>query len=160
MKQKYILSRDAENSLIVKEYAELETGIFSLLCEENFTSETVEAAIEAGKEFLVNALRTHNMYPPAGFAEPIADAVISLFKDGEDRRELLFDDMDFISREQDLSASYESDEDSADLIDDLLDDDVEEDAYTDDDLDGLDEKDKKGSIIKLADDDGGVDIDI
>ncbi|TWI68507.1 hypothetical protein LZ24_02477 [Desulfobotulus alkaliphilus] len=159
MKQKYILSRDADNSLIVKEYAELETGIFSLLCEENFTSETVEAAMEAGKEFLVNALRTHNMYPPAGFAEPIADAVIALFKEGEDRRELLFDDMDFISREQDVAATYESDEDSADLIDDLLEEEIEEDAYTEDGLDGLDEKDKKGSI-KLADDDGGVDIDI
>ncbi|MCW7753104.1 hypothetical protein OOT00_03790 [Desulfobotulus sp. H1] len=159
MKQKYLLSKDTENGLTVKEYAELETGIFSLLCEENFTAETIEMAIADGKEALMGALRTHNMYPPAGFAEPISDAVIALFAGGEERKELLFDDMDFISQEQNIAASYESDDDSSDLIDDLLEDDLDADAYNEDDLDELDESDKKGSI-KLADDEGGVDIDI
>ncbi|MDY0164521.1 hypothetical protein [Desulfobotulus sp.] len=158
MKQKYLLSRDAENALIIKEYAELEVGIFSLLCEEKFTAETLEVAMAAGKEALISALRTHNMYPPVGFAEPLADAVRALFKEGEERKELFFDDMDFISREQDVVASFDGEEEASDLIDDLLEDDIEEDVYNEDDFEELDDKDK-GSI-KLAEDDGGVDIDI
>lgn len=158
MKQKYLLLRDAENALTIKEYAELETGIFSLLCEEAFTAELVTSAMAAGKEALIATLRTHNMYPPAGFAEPLAETVISLFKGGEERRELVFDDMDFISREEAVPVSFEKEEEASDLIDDLLDDDMEEDVYNEDDFEELDDKDK-GSI-KLAEDEGGVDIDI
>lgn len=155
MKQKYLIARDEEtNSLTIRESAELEPGKFSLLCAESFDFEKIQAAMALGKEALIIALRTHNMYPPADFAGPIADAVAELFTENGSSRELFFDDMDFISRADEMAPSFEGEEEAAD-IEDLLEEDLEEDTYNEDDFDDLDDQSKTN--IQLAEDEGGVD---
>lgn len=155
MKQKYLIAReDEKNILTIRESAELEPGKFSLLCAESFDLEKIEAAIALGKEALIAALRTRNMYPPADFAGPIADAVVGLFEENGASRELFFDDMDFIARADAVAPSFEGEEEAAD-IEDLLEEDLEEDTYNEDDFDDLDDADKTN--LQLAEDEGGVD---
>lgn len=153
MKQKYLLSKDEENGLVIKEYAELEAGIFSLLCEEHFDEETVTKAVKDGSDALVGVLRTHNMYPPACFADPIAAAVADIYNEGTERRELLFDDIEFINQDQEVADSFDAEEESSDLIDDLLEEDGEDDdSFSDDELKDIDGG--EGTNIQVAEDEG------
>jgi len=130
MKQKYsVLKDDAEKELIIREYAELDKEILSLLCEETYVAGEVKAYIERGKEVLIGKLRTRNMYPPYVFADRIADAVISLFSpDGPSSAELFFDDKEFFIKLSDEEPLIEEDEveDDSDSIDDLLEDQIDE----------------------------------
>jgi hypothetical protein len=65
MKQKYTIIKDSKNKqLIVREFAELDKEILSLLCEETYEQKVILAAIKKGKEDLISALRTNNLYPP------------------------------------------------------------------------------------------------
>jgi hypothetical protein len=76
MKQKYAIVRDDKNKqLIVREFAELDKEILSLLCEETYADKRIRAAIRKGREELIAALRTKNLYPPGIYAKKIADAV-------------------------------------------------------------------------------------
>jgi len=97
MKQKYLIHKDVENqTLVIKEYAELNKEILSLLCEETYPEDAIKAAIEEGKEKLVSVLRTRNMYPPSVFANSIADLVIVLYNSaGEQSTEIFLDDKAF-----------------------------------------------------------------
>ena len=154
MKQKYVLTKE-DDKLIVKEYAELEPGLYSLLCEESFAAEKVEAAIPAGTVELVGFLRTHNMYPPEIFAAPIAEAVIEMFDKGTDRRELLFDDSDFINNDKDRSSSFDNEEEE--MVDDLIDEEEEsEESFDEDDLKDIEGGADDAPAIKLTDDDKGI----
>ena len=79
MKQKFALIKDdTKKALIIKEYAELDKEILSLLCEETYADQKIESAIALGKAALIAAIRTHNMYPPGIYAEKMADAIIEL----------------------------------------------------------------------------------
>lgn len=155
MKQKYLIARDDEkNIMTIRESAELEPGKFSLLCAENFNLDKIRSAIALGQEALIAALRTHNMYPPADFSGPIAEAVTALLAGADSSRELFFDDMDFVSKAEELPRSFESEEDAD--IEDLLEEDLEEDGYNEEEaFDDLDDKDK--NKLQLAEDEGGVD---
>ena len=74
MKQKYvILKNDEKNELIIQEYAELDKEMLSLLCEESYNGPFIESAISAGKDALIVALRTQNLYPPGLFAARSGD---------------------------------------------------------------------------------------
>jgi hypothetical protein len=76
MKQKYLILNDKEKKQIkIQEYAELNKEMLSLLCEEAYDYKTIKAAISAGSEMLISALRTNNLYPPGIYAEKIASAV-------------------------------------------------------------------------------------
>ena len=49
MKQKYTIHKDTDNKrLIIKEYAELDKEILSLLCEESYDDAWVTSAIQNG----------------------------------------------------------------------------------------------------------------
>ena len=130
MKQKYsILIDETQKELIVREYAELDKEIMSLLCEETYDAETIKAEIEQGKQALVAKLRTRNMYPPHVFAERIADAVINVFSpEGPSTADLFFDDKEFFLKppEEDLLIEEDEIDDDSDDIDDLLDDEIDE----------------------------------
>ena len=81
MKQKYLILNDRENQQFkIQEFAELNKEMLSLLCEEAYGYQTIKSAISNGKEELISALRTNNMYPPGIYAEKIADAVIKLYR--------------------------------------------------------------------------------
>ena len=110
MRQKYLIQRDkADNTLIIKEYANLDREykindlikmdkeLFSLLCEETYDGKAMSSAIKEGKESLIEALRTPNLYPIGIYAEKIAESVLELF--GSDNNlsvEILFDDKEFL----------------------------------------------------------------
>jgi actin-like ATPase involved in cell morphogenesis len=129
MKQKYAIIRDDEQkTLIIREYAELDKEMMSLLCEETYSQERIAEAVKKGILKVVDAIRTNNMYPPTLFAEPIAQAIISLFSDGGNlSAELFFDDKELFNKvvEKEIDDVEEViDEDVA--VDELLDDDIDE----------------------------------
>jgi hypothetical protein len=111
MKQRYFISRDKNTSeLTIEEYAAVAGNVkryeisalaqddFTLLCTETYEGKMIKKAITQGKETLVSALRTDNLYPISIYANVIADSVIELYgKDGKLSRELLFDDLDLLA---------------------------------------------------------------
>lgn len=159
MKQKYSIHKDIEKQrLVIKEYGELNKEILSLLCEEAYPEDVIKGAINEGKEALIRALRTRNMYPPGVFANSIADLVIALYgSEGEQSTEIMLDDKEFfegngigVPQEEKDVESDDGDIDS--VLDGGIEDDIDE-VYEDKKI----IKDLK-STLKVADDDG-VDTD-
>lgn len=154
MKQKYLIVKETNNKLIkIQEFAELDKDKLSLLCEEAYDFKKIKSAIADGKDALILALRTKNMYPPGIYAEKIAMAVAELYKSKEkDSVELLFDDIELLAKDRKAVAVSKQVEDDSTDIDELLEDDID---------DSYEEKDaikKIDSSLKIADDDF-VDVD-
>ena len=156
MKQKYfILKDDEQKKLIIKEFAELDKEIFSLLCEEKYDDKVIESAIKKGEEALISKLRTKNMYPPRIYAEKITKAVIDVYDSKEKQSvELYFNDIDLLTKDEEEKTDEVIDEaeGTSDEIDELIGNDFEED---------FEEKTpikKINSSIKIADDEY-VDVD-
>jgi hypothetical protein len=127
MIQKYIIQKNNEkNELKISEYAELDKGIFSLLCEETYEDKNIAEAISKGKDMLINVLRTPNMYPQSIYALKMAEAIIELLDDdNEVQRELLFNDKEvYLAKKTDPEATDELESDVLE-IDELLEDDLE-----------------------------------
>jgi len=153
MKQKYTIIKDQKNKqLIIREFAELDKAILSLLCEETYEQKMIVAAIKSGQENLISALRTNNLYPPGIYAEKIADAVIELYatraKESED---LFFDDLELLARADKFEprAAEKPVEEQDEEMDELLEDDFESDYEDKDPLKKL------NSSLKIADDEYG-----
>lgn len=130
MKQKYAIIRDDDQkTLIVREYAELDKEMMSLLCEESYSQDTIQTAVEEGHQAVVDALRTNNMYPPTVFADPIAKAIEGLFSEGGNMSaELFFDDRELFVKEVEAPIEEPDDDVKEDVdVDDLLDDEIEDD---------------------------------
>jgi hypothetical protein len=158
MKQKYsILKNDEKTAIIIREFAELDKEIFSLLCEETFEDETVKSAIAKDKATLIKTLRTQNLFPLGIYAEKIAEAVTKMYESGDDQPvELLFNDIDLLTKKEKKPLLLDDIEEEAVGIDDLLDEDVLEEDFdekadiknlpyslkiSDDDSDGIDDDD-------------------
>ena len=158
MKQKYsILKNDEKTAIIIREFAELDKEIFSLLCEETFEDETVKSAIAKDKAALIKTLRTQNLFPLGIYAEKIAEAVTKMYESGDDQPvELLFNDIDLLTKKEKKPLLLDDIEEEAVGIDDLLDEDVLEEDFdekadiknlpyslkiSDDDSDGIDDDD-------------------
>ena len=154
MKQKYSIHKDIEKQrLVIKEYGELNKEILSLLCEEAYPENVIKEAINEGKEALIHALRTRNMYPPGVFANSIADLVIALYgSEGAQSTEIMLDDKEFFEGKGINVPQEEKDvEGDGGDIDSVLDGGIE------DDMDEVYEekkiiKDLK-STLKVADED-------
>jgi len=149
MKQKYLILNDRENKQIkIQEFAELNKETLSLLCEEAYDYKTIKSAISTGKDELIAALRTNNMYPPGIYANQIADAVIDIYKSKEQEAvELFFDDINLLTKSRKaIKIAGQDDDESADLVE-MLEDDYD-DAYSE-----KDEIKKIDSSLKIADDD-------
>ncbi len=157
MKQKYsILKNDEKTAIIIREFAELDKEIFSLLCEETFEDETVKSAIAKDKATLIKTLRTQNLFPLGIYAEKIAEAVTKMYESGDDQPvELLFNDIDLLTKKEKKPLLLDDIEEEAEGIDDLLDEDVLEEDF--------DEKSDIKNLpysLKISDDDsGGIDDD-
>ena len=155
MKQKYTIVRDDKNKqLIIREFAELDKQILSLLCEETYDSKAIRAAIKSGRENLISALRTNNLYPPGIYAEKIADAVKVLYATkGQESTDLFFDDLELLAIESGPVPQKDDIEEEVEKqgedMDELLEDDFESDYEDKDKLNKLD------SSLKIADDDFG-----
>jgi len=153
MKQKYAIVRDDKNKqLIVREFAELDKEILSLLCEETYADKRIRAAIRKGREELIAALRTKNLYPPGIYAKKIADAVKELYATkGKDSAELFFNDLELLAQANEPKAKVAEapvEEPDAEM-DELLEDDFESD-YEDEG-----QPKKLDSSLKIADDEYG-----
>lgn len=149
MKQKYAIIRDDDQKiLVVREYAELDKEMMSLLCEETYPQEAIGAAVKQGIQAVINVIRTNNMYPPTMFAVAIAEAITGILAEGGNpSAELFFDDKELFNQDvvlpaEDLEDEVEEEVDVDDLLDDTLDDDFEDDKVL---------KDLKSSI-QVADD--------
>ena len=150
MKQKYsILKDDKTNKLIIREYAELDKEILSLLCEEIYEKEYIESAIEKGKETLISTLRTKALFPISIYAEKIAEAVINMFEHENDQSvELFFNDRDIFTKDRGAPVvEVEVESDPAE-IDELLEGDI-----SDSELDGDSEIKNITRPIKVDDED-------
>ena len=149
MRQKYtILKDDDSQKLIIKEFAELDKEVMSLLCEETYESKEVKSAIKKDKDSLISILRTNNLYPPNIYAEKIADAVMALYESkDQDSAELFFDDLELLTRERQIEEAVTELEEQSDDLDELLEDDYEEDFEDKADIDKID------STLKIADED-------
>jgi hypothetical protein len=151
MRQKYIIERNEENGgYIIKELAEVDKEMFSLLCSESFDADAINEAINDGTESLVAKIRTKNMYPPMLFAQKIAEALIDL-DHSEDQHsvEIMFDDKELLA--------LEKDEETEDLIDDTTEiDDLLEDEDVNNqeqEIDGDDDLKNLTSTLKVSEDD-------
>jgi hypothetical protein len=155
MKQRYTISKnDEKTGIIIKEFAELDKEIFSLLCEETYEDEIVKAAVANGKDALIQTLRTQNLFPIGIYSEAIAEAVIKMYEAGDDQPvELVFDDLDLMAKESEVPLVIDDIDGEEVEIDDLLDEDLPEEDY--------DEKSAIKNIpysLKISDDDP-TDID-
>jgi len=152
MKQKYLISKeDDQNKLIIKEFAELDKEILSLLCEEEYDNKIIKSAILKGKKALISELRTNNMYPPGVYAEKIAQAVIDIFGSKDSQSiELSFNDVDLLIKEQAPSEDIDETESVVDDdVDELIGDDLEE------NIGDKNAVKKIKSSIKIAEDEDG-----
>ena len=158
MKQKYlILKGEDKKSLIIQEFAELDKDMLSLLCEETYDMKGIKSAVSEGKEAVVSAIRTSNMYPAGVYADKLADSVISLHNSkDQDSVEVFFDDFDLISTKNKKTEEPEAEvaEETAE-IDELIE---EEDKYDEDFDEKTDPVKKIDSSIKVDDDDS-VELD-
>ena len=157
MKQKYLVLKDDEaGKLAIQEYAELDKEMLSLLCEETYDTAAIQAAMEKDRNALIQALRTHNMYPPGTYTERIADAIVEMFQPGaKSSAELFFEERDMFEPVVEPVTGETDDDDDEDTgieVDDLLDD--------DDDID--DDFEEKGIIKglkksnKISDEDSSI----
>jgi len=157
MKQKYlILKTEEKTGLVIREYAELDKEIFSLLCEETFDDEVVNSAIEKGNHALIATLRTQNLFPIGIYAKEIAAAVTKMYESGDDQPiELFFDDTDLLVKDKKRTPVLADLEEDDAEIDGLLDDeDIPEAGFDDED----DDIKKITSPLKISDDDP-IDLD-
>ena len=101
MKHKYLIERNTEQKQVtIKEFSELDKEALSFLCQETYAEEKITAAITKGKDALIAALRTPNMYPSGLFANKIAEAVLTMFgPDPSPSSEVVLDDVDFIIKQ-------------------------------------------------------------
>ena len=121
----------------------------SLLCEETYDQDAIATAVKNGRQAVIDAIRTNNMYPPTIFAEPIAKAIEGLLEEGgNSSAELFFDDKEFFIKETEVVADEpEEDVDDEVAVDELLEDDIDDDFGDDEVLTDL------KSSLQVADDD-------
>ena len=152
MKQKYTILKDIQNhQLIIREYAQLDKAVLSLLCEESYTEIQIESVIKSGKATLISALRTKNLYPPVIYADKIADAVMALYGSADQESiDLFFDDVELLAQEPlSKNPTLTAEKNSSDVAE-LLDDDFDDTYGVDDGIKKLD------SSLKVADDDSST----
>lgn len=154
MRQKYVIEKiNDTNKLVIKEFGELESGTFSLTCEESYNAEGIAAALDKGKAYLISALRTQNFFPTSFFVTQLAEAVEGVFlsESSAGPVELILNDADLIQEKMEAEEveveEIVEEEDSSIGLNELL----------DDDLDGNSSVDV--SSIKVADDEASFDTD-
>jgi hypothetical protein len=118
MKQKYLITNLQEKQEVsIREYAELEKGEFSFICEETYDADTLRAAMPDGAQNLIPIVRRPNMYPREDYSERISQGIIDLLSNetGETSKEINIDDADvFHASDTDLDPRvvYEEDGDT------------------------------------------------
>ena len=127
MRQKYlILNNDDQKELILREFAELDDKeVLLLLAEEKYDVKIIESAIKKGKNALISVLRTEKLYPPGLYADKIAESVILMYREKKQSIELLFNDIDLLTKKKKVPESFR-DIEKANEIDEFFEDDFKE----------------------------------
>jgi hypothetical protein len=113
MRQKYVISHEgAKHDFKIREYAVIDKNLrnvdsdmlrqedFEFLCEETYSHARIERSVARGREALVDALRTPNLFPIRPYVLKIAESVMVLFDSpGNQSVELFFDDTDLVAAE-------------------------------------------------------------
>ena len=122
------MKNDEKNQLTIQEFAEIEKqDEHTLLCEETYSAKDIESAISKGKEALISALRTVNLYPPGLSVGKIAEAVMTLYNSAHEQSiELFIDDRDFLLKDRKKSQDVVAIEDEPDEFDKTLEQEPEE----------------------------------
>lgn len=162
MKSKYLLSKQ-DGVIVLEERGELDPGHYSSLSEKRMDIEDFDEAVKLGTAAVVEIFRDNNIFPPIAYANQIADAIIAMLVDGaETEKELLFSDIDFLIKGERpiiIIPDVEAEASEIDIIEDLLAEDVDEEAFIEDDFSSL--EDPESGSLKVADDDiGDMDIDV
>ena len=86
--------------------------VLPLVVMQGDSIKLVDEAMQKDRNTLIQALRTHNMYPPGTYTERIADAIVELFQPGANSSaELFFEEREmFESIDEDLLMDAEADE--------------------------------------------------
>lgn len=124
MKQRFSISRNTGGEqIVIKEYAELDKGVYSLLCEESYAVQAVKAALAKGPGHVITLLRTESFFPTSYFTEKLTSSFNDyLQREGDDTLQIEADDAECIRT---LSSKDVPVEESG-SIDDLLDVEAEE----------------------------------
>ena len=128
MEQKYIIDKDLDaGTFTIKEVAETDVSKFTILHDKTFPLDAVGAAIEAGKETLVNFFRSHDFFPPEFLANTMAEAIIALYNDTEKTNlKIALSDNDSLESHKEAALEAEASKDKEPVeVDALLDDDEE-----------------------------------
>ena len=128
MKHKYTISKDDKRGrLIIKEYAELDKGMLTFVCEAIYENEQVNTSIAKGKAALIVTLRTPNFYPAGTYADKLADAIIEYnHSENFEPVEILFDDTELIPKDGVKVELTEDIKTDTTEIDELIEDDFDE----------------------------------
>ena len=154
MRQKFEILGEGEK-LVIKEYAELDKEMMSLLCEESYDRTVISEAASNGAAAVAAAIRTKNMYPPGAYAEKLAQAVMAVLETpAGEPAEVFINDLELLSQAKEAEPAGEIENSDADL-DDLLDGDSETDEGSLEDEIAVK---KIKSSLKVADDEA-PDID-
>lgn len=117
MKQRFSISRNTGGEkIVIKEYAELDKGVYSLLCEESYAVEAVEAALAEGPDPVITLLRTESFFPTSYFAEKLIATLDDYIQQGSTEAvKIEADDTECIN-----SRSRQAAQEDNDGIDDLM----------------------------------------
>ncbi|MFZ5569533.1 MAG: hypothetical protein ACOZF0_03955 [Thermodesulfobacteriota bacterium] len=149
-----ILNGENENELRIKESAELDKGMMTLVFEEVFDRSKIEAA-QNDDIALLAAIRTPSFYPARNCAVRLAEAVRTFLQSGgKEPVEMSFDDSEFLSKIRIEREPLLDELDTSVEIDDLLEDEIEDENF-------LEESDIKSiasppSALRVADDDDAL----
>ena len=143
MKQRFSISRNTGGEqIVIKEYAELDKGVYSLLCEESYAIQAVKAALAKGPGHVITLLRTESFFPTSYFAQKLMASLDDfLQQESGDTIKIEADDAEYIRT---LSKDVPAEDNGS--IDDLLDVDGEEIVEDDQPVGKLD------APIKIAED--------
>ena len=127
MKQKFIISgKDDGKRLVITEYAEIDKDVFSVLCEETYDVETLQAAAKEGIHELAGAFRTRHFFPPVSAAMKIAEGLQDFMASEEKSpAEILIDETESLEHYEEPLDIIDDLETEEDQLDDLLDDTVD-----------------------------------
>ena len=143
MKQKFSISRNTGgDKIVIKEYAELDKGVYSLLCEESYAEKSLSATLAKGAEHVITLLRTESFFPTRFFAEKLIAVLDNYLQQGS--TEAVHIDADDTECIKTRSRQVPVEETGG--IDDLLDVDVEALVEDDEPVGKLD------APIKIAED--------
>jgi hypothetical protein len=149
MKQKYTIAKDeVQDRMLIKEFAELDKEMLSMLCKESYDETDVRSAAHQSIDTLIARLRTRSLFPTRFAAEQIAEGVARYLKSGGPV-DVLIDDADCLAKKEKTCAVVEDMSGNGEDIDDLLEDDVDGSAGFEADI----AIDKLNPAIKIADED-------